>query len=231
MPLQLYLTTDTKRWIVERHDFYVAQINARVIAQFQNMETDAHRYMEAEYKRMSARYAHEDSDPASAAEDARDNAVGFYELLNDLKQQVILGALAGLYHQWEKELRRFIERELAHDVTPDDAAKAAWSGPVGDVFGVLEQFGWKVREQPFFSIIDACCLIVNVYKHGQGSSLKELDKKYQKYLPDPLGRSDLSKRPKNISHEWLTVTEQEFADIAKGLREFWEGFPERLYFA
>jgi hypothetical protein len=81
VPLQLYMTPDKKRWICETHDFYVAQIDKRVIAQFQNMKADADSYAEAEYKRLSARYGHEDVDPASIGESAYDNAVEYYRLL------------------------------------------------------------------------------------------------------------------------------------------------------
>jgi hypothetical protein len=58
MACQLDMTPDMKRWIFEAH-FYVAQINERVIAQFQDMKRDADRYAEAEYRRLSARYARE----------------------------------------------------------------------------------------------------------------------------------------------------------------------------
>lgn len=87
MPVRLHMTPGMKRSIIESHDFYVEQINRRVIAQFEDMEGDADRYAKAEYARLSARYGHEDADPASIAEDAHDNAVGYYGLLDDLKQQ------------------------------------------------------------------------------------------------------------------------------------------------
>jgi hypothetical protein len=149
--------------------------------------------------------------------------------LSDLRQSVILGALAGLYHQWEKQLRGFIEMELAHDVKRDDAAKAAWSGIIGEVFDLLREFGWDVRVQPFFAPIDACRLIVNVYKHGQGPSLVELNRRYPAYLPDPIGKRIPAFGSRGPSHEWLTVTEKDFPEIASGLRAFWEALPEQLY--
>jgi len=228
MPLRLDMTPDMKRSIVQAHDFYVEQVNKRVIAQFQDMEGDADRYAKAEYERLSARYGREDADPADVAESAHDNAVGYYSLLHDLRQQVILGAVAGPYHQWEKQLREFIVRELAHEVKRDLATEFAWSGNIGDVFGWLGQFGWDVRTQTFFPAIDACRLVVNVYKHGNGSALAQLDKKYPKYLPDPIGKLMPSERLKLVSYEWLAATEEDFAEIANGLRAFWKNFPGQL---
>jgi hypothetical protein len=68
-------------------------------------------------------------------------------LLADLRQQVILGALAGLYHRREKELRDFIERESRHDVQKAKLMKVAWHGPITDIFDLLTQFGWDVRSE------------------------------------------------------------------------------------
>ncbi len=228
MPLRLDMTPDIKRRIVQAHDFYVEQVDKRVIAQFQDMEGDADRYAKAEYERLSARYGHEDADPADVAEAAHDNAVGYYTLLHDLRQQVILGALAGLYHQWEKQLREFIERELVHEVKRDLAMKFAWSGKHRRCIRVAWPVWLGCPVSALFPAIDACRLIVNVYKHGQGQALAQLDKKYPKYLPDPIGKLIPSERPKLVNYEWLAVTEEDFAEIAKGLRAFWKSFPGQL---
>ena len=127
MQLQLYMASVMKPYILEQHDFYVAQTNKRV--NFRTWPAKADRYGEEEYRRLLARPGDEDTDLASLAETAHERAQGFYALLDDLKQQVILGAVAGLYHQWEKELRDFIERELMHDVHKDEVMKLAWRAP------------------------------------------------------------------------------------------------------
>jgi hypothetical protein len=226
MQLQLYMASIMKPYILEQHDFYVAQTNMRVLAQFQDLEGEADRHAEDEYKRLLARPGPENTD---LAETAHDRAIGFYGLLADLKQQVILGALAGLYHQWEKELREFIERELMHYVQKEEVMKIAWKDPITDIFDLLIQFGWAIRTLPFFSLIDACRLIVNVYKHGKGRSLEELNRDYPQYLRDPFG-SDVPVFIKDyLDHTLLTVSEEHFTEVADALRAFWVEFPERLY--
>ena len=220
---------ERRECILREHDFYVDQINQRVIAQFQDMEGEADRLTETEYKRLSGLYGHEDADPASIRDDAREHAIGHYQMLSDLKQQVILGALAGLYHQWEKQFRGFVERELMHYMTRDEVKKYAWPFNIGDVFDVVKHFGWDVRSQRFFKPIDACRVIVNVYKHGPGRSLDELAKEYPAYLPQMLTARFSALGLRHIDHEWLTVTETDFAELAKGLRGFWEKLPEKLY--
>jgi hypothetical protein len=226
--VQLDMTPDMKWWIFEEHDFYVAQINERVIAQFQDLNGDADRYAKAEYRRLSERPGRGDGDMAAVAEHAHDNAVEYYRMLADLKQSVILGALSGLYHQWEKQLRDFIEMELVHDMSRTEATKIAWSRDIANVFHFLGGIGWDVRAEAFFPLIDACRLVVNVYKHGQGNSLTELNSKYPEYLPDQLAKLVEIDGSSNPYHDWLSVSEDGFAKMAGGLRAFWEQFPERL---
>jgi hypothetical protein len=55
MQLQLYMASIMKPYILEQHDFYVAQTNKRVLAQFQDLEGEADRHAEDEYKRLLAR--------------------------------------------------------------------------------------------------------------------------------------------------------------------------------
>jgi hypothetical protein len=76
-------------------------------------------------------------------------------------------------------------------------------------------------------MIDACRLVVNVYKHGQGNSLTELNTKYPRYPPDPLAMVEID-RSSDVHHEWLSLSEEQFGKIAAGLRAFWEKFPERM---
>jgi hypothetical protein len=229
MQLQLYMASIMKPHLLERHDFYVAQTQKRVLDHFRDLEGEADRYCEAEYKRLLSGPGDEYTDVASLAETAHDNAIGFYGLLADLQQQVILGALAGLYHQWEKELRAFIERELMHDVQKAEVMKVAWHALITDLFDLLTHFGWAVRSESFFPLIDACRLIVNVYKHGKGRSLDELNRDYPHYLRDPFGPDAPTIIPDYLDHTLLTVTEEHFTEIAAALRAFWVAFPVRLY--
>lgn len=78
------------------------------------------------------------------------------------------------------------------------------------------------------SELDACRLVVNVYKHGQGNSLVELNEKYPEYLPNPLGNENWLREASPVHRDCLSVSEQGFAKMARGLRSFWEQFSERL---
>ncbi len=217
----------TKAHLLERHDFYVAQIKTRVLSQFQDIEGEAERYREMEYERLAELPGDEDSDMSAIADTAEDRGQDFYGLLADLKKQTILGALAGMYHQWEKDLRLFIERELRHAYEWETVQKIAWDANIGDIFKILEDAGWNVVSLNFFSLIDACRLIVNVYKHGKGTSLTQLSERYPEYLDVPSPLSEFARR--RLDHDWLSLTDVQFNQIADAMRTFWAAFPERLF--
>ena len=221
-----------RKRILKRHDFFVEQVRARVFSQFQDIEKEAEAHADNQYRWGGSLPAREDVDMSDVAEWAWEQGVQRYELLSDLKKQIVLGALAGLYHQWDMDLREFVEAELRHDIRPKDAAKAAWDPNLGNVFDILKQFGWDCREADFFSKIEACRLIVNVYKHGKGRSLEELAKTYPEYLGNLFGspNSDFSRLIGQLDHEGLKISEAQFEQFATGLRTFWITFPERLFF-
>src|SRR5579871_2176214 len=111
MSHQLYMYTAERRHIIERHDFYVDQIKKRLFLSFQNIDGEADAHANEVFHQMG-RYASEYDDPTIYAEAAYEAAIEHVQLLADLHNQVILGALAGVYHQWDKELRKFMVREL-----------------------------------------------------------------------------------------------------------------------
>ena len=220
-----------RKHILRRHDFFVEQVRTRVFSQFRDIEGEAQAHADNQYHWGGSLPARDDIDMSDVAEWALEEGIERYELLSDLRKQIILGALAGLYHQWDKDLREFVEAELRHDIRLGDAAKVAWDPNPRNVFDMLKQFGWDCREEGFFSKIDACRLIVNVYKHGKGRSLEDLAKTYPEYLRNLLGASnfDCSKWMDQLDHERLEISEAQFEVFAAALRTFWTKFPERLF--
>ena len=119
-----------------------------------------------------------------------------------------------MYHQWEKDLRHFIERELGHDIEHAKARKIAWTFKVDDVFEVLTAFKWDCRKQSFFSQIEACRLVVNVYKHGKGPALNKLADTFPEYL-DGLDKDDIFFSKESLDYEWLSITSDQFNKLQR----------------
>lgn len=51
--LQLYMYEGNRRVYLERHDFYVEQVRARVLAQFRDIETEAQQHSETIYNEVA----------------------------------------------------------------------------------------------------------------------------------------------------------------------------------
>ena len=195
--------------ILARQNFYMEQVKVRVLGNFHNMEEEATQFGD----KVFGQSEDDDSKYWDAAE--------FYMLLRDMKTQTTLGALASLYHQWEKEFRDFMENELSRSYGRAKITNCVWKSEINEIFSKLEKFGWSIRQAQWFSLLNACRLIVNVYKHGKGPSFKELGRDYPQYLK---GWDD----DMDDYYEALEITEEEFDEIAGALRQFWMDFPERL---
>ncbi len=227
MTHQLYMHGDIRKHIIERHNFYVAQVKKRLFSQFVDLETEAETHSNEVYENLGQRYA-EDDDGGWCAEAAHDAGIDHYLMLSALHQQIILGAVAGMYHQWDKELREFIIREMRHTCTKE-SIELIWKEDIGAVYAFLEEFGWQCKTMAFFPDLDACRLIVNIYKHGNGKSLNDLSKKYPQYLTGYKLKEKNSPFPEYLNHEMRTITEEQFEQLSRSILAFWGAFPERSY--
>ena len=226
--MQLYLWDGTRRIIIERHSFFVEQAKQRLLNQFTDIEGEADRYEEKAWEAAQSIPCYDgEIDMGDLAESVRDDAISHYVLLDEMRKQVLLSMIAGLFHQWDKELREFIDMEFMHYTTSEWIEKHIWRATTAQIFEILEEFDWKVTEQPFYKLIDACNLIVNVYKHGKGASLKRLHDNYPKYLTREGWESWTGKV--YLDHRWLNVSHEDFDKFADAIKSFWRGMPEQLY--
>ena len=228
MEPQIYMWSGAREIFLARHDFYIEQVRVRVLNNFDNMEEEADRVAQEVYDRIGSTYSDGDVDMSVAADTAMEHGLGFYLLLSEMKSQTMLGAVASLYHQWDKTLRGFMERELSHTYDRDEVTKCIWPSNIEELFNLLEEFGWPLRQAQWYPPIKACHLIVNVYKHGKGRSLDELAQNYPQYLKGLFENTTETSLPRPPDHEDLEVTDEEFDHIAAALRQFWVEFPERL---
>lgn len=226
--VQLYLWSGARAQFLALHQFYVEQMKSRILAQFNDLKAEADNYGKAAYERIGARYGYGDVDEADVAEAAYDEVIAHYQALTDLRKQVLLGGLAGMFHQWDKTLREHLERELIHYFDREKIEKEVWKVPTADLLDLFEEFGWVVKGLSLYSKIDALQLVVNVYKHGKGRSLTELHSKYPEHVVDPLAAHMPKGFELGLDHEWLTVTDAHFDEFAAAITDFWTAMPERL---
>jgi hypothetical protein len=211
--------------------FYRDQAEKRVLNQFSDIEAEAEDFSHQEYERMGQYFDPDRHDPSDFAEAAWEKGIDHFMLLQDLQKQMLVGLIAGMYHEFEKQLREWLQREFAHSFRMEKLEPRIWSQDIGKIFDLLESCGWKIRNKRFFGIIDSCRLIVNVFKHGNGKSLDDLKASYPQFLRTTFSGDDLPTFPEKAEHSDLEVTADDFDKFYQGFRQFWEFVPKETMFS
>ena len=231
MKPQILMWSSERNHLLTRHDFYMERVKVRLLRNFDNMEEEAEQINHEMHERLAALES-EGGDMAARADIARHDGMEFYLLLSHVKTQTTLGALASLYHQWEKDFRGFMQRQqILVRRNGNEVKDYFWDCTTKELFDALESFGWSIHETQFYHSLNSCRLIVNVYKHGKGYALDSLIEHYPQYLKGRFNDSAESSFLGTPRHEDLAITEEEFDQIGEGIRQFWTDFPRRLVLA
>lgn len=214
--------------LIEQHEFYVREARSRLLSRFENIEADADNAAE-EWLAESDKWFGPDDDPGSFYEEAYDVSIQHYQMLSDMREQTRLSVVAGMYHQWDKQLRDWLVSEIRHWHHGDHVRDKVWGADFASIIDLLESFGWPIRTTQYFKSLDECRLVVNVYKHGDGGALNALKQQHPQYLPDPLAGA--RGRPFDVSsrdHTDLRVDDQQFQAFVDAMPAFWRAVPESV---
>lgn len=215
--------------VISRHDFYVEQAQARLFSQFNNIESESEKYAETWLEKNSNRFNPDRHDPGEFEEQAYDESIGFYDLLSGLRDTTRLAVTAGMFHEWDKQLRVWIAAQIQHWRHGQAAQDAIWSANFSDLMDLLEGYGWSFRNQDFHKKLDTLRLVVNAYKHGLGSAFSALrlsnpeyfDTKIEDFLGTPF-------EDQRLDHTHLKVSDEQFRIFAEAIRTFWVTVPDTL---
>ncbi len=209
------------------HQFYVEQAQKRLLSQFDDIETEAETAANDWLEQNSNQFDPDRHDPGDFYEAANDAGIEFYELLSGMRQQTTLSVVAGMFHEWDKQFRDWLVREIQHWHHGDSLASKIWSADFGQIAELLECLGWDKAKIIYYGQLDACRLIVNVYKHGKGKSLDELKQKYPIYLDDPFaGAGGSFSGVYYRDHTHLKVSRDHFQAFSDAIVAFWQAIPE-----
>lgn len=214
-------------WMAEHH-FYLEQARKRLLSQFDSMEAEADRAAEAHLEKRSKFFDPEAHDEADLYESANDKAIEFYQLLSDMKDRTRLSVVAGMYYEWDKKLREWIVRELRHWCGGGNVVKSIWKVDISSIFDFLRVFDFDSKALLGYERLDAMRLVVNVFKHGDGTSLDELKVKYPEFVPDPLGARGEYRSP-YLDHTNMAVTEKHLEQFSKAILDFWQSVPKEMW--
>jgi hypothetical protein len=218
-----------RRSLIAGHLFYVEQAKKRLLSQFEDIEAEAEKTAEDWLKRNEHRFDPDRHDSSDFYEAANEVGIEFYGLLSDMREQTRLSVVAGMFHEWDKKVRDWLVREIQHWHHGNDVVRVVWEADFKQLADLFESIGWPVRSTDYFRSLDACRLVVNVYKHGEGTSLDDLKKRFPEYLDDPFHDqggvfSDLRYR----DHTHLKVSVEQFQAFSDAIVAFWKAVPGRI---
>lgn len=218
--------------LMAEHRFYVEQAHKRLLSQFENMEAEADKAAKKHLEEMSINFNPDLHDPAAFYEDANDKGIEFYQLLSDMHEDTRLGVVAGMFHQWDKNLRKWIIQEIHHWHHGENARSTIWKTDVPALMDFLVGFGFNVKTLPSYDRLDAMRLVVNVFKHGNGRSLEDLKKSFPELIPNPLGTdSDHQFFFQYSDHTDMKVTDAHLIQFSEAILDFWKTVPKEIFFS
>ncbi len=217
-----------RRSLIKGHEFYVDQARKRLLSQFENMSAEADKAADEWLEQSSGAFDPDRHDPGDFYEAAYEHSIEFYQLLSDMRDRTRLSVVAGMFHEWDKQLRDWLVREMHHWHRGETAASKVWSADFGKIADLLQSFGWNLRSAEYFNTLDACRLVVNVYKHGAGKSLDDLKQSYPHYLRDPADESLDLPDTRFLDHTHLKVTDEQFRAFSEAIVAFWRDVPENI---
>lgn len=219
----------TREHLIASHEFYVAEAKRRLLDPFtdESMTEDANAFAEAWLARIP--FDPDRDDPTDHYEQSYDESISFYQRLADLRDTTRLSIVAGMFHEWEKQVRDWLGKELGQHGFGKYAHAAVWSVKLDELFDLFEGCGWPVRTLGFFEQLQRCQLVTNVYKHGNGPSFEAL----KDTAPDLIGNTDGLPAffVSALDHSSLTVGDDDLARFSDAITTFWRELPENIFFS
>ncbi|MQT79088.1 hypothetical protein [Pseudomonas helleri] len=220
-----------REFLIQQHRFYVNEARTRLMGQFENINADADEAAEEWLERRGKFFDPDRDDEGSIYEEAEGVAIEFYRQLDEMREQTRLSVVAGMFHAWEKNLRKWITDELRRWRLGPRTIAAVWGADFPKLMELLASLGWSIQDTDYLAVLNQCRCVVNVFKHGDGKSLDELKRSFPKYLIDPVnprfGLDATEIAWLNYSH--LHVTEAQIQEFSEAIIEFWESVPENIY--
>jgi hypothetical protein len=215
-----------RRNLIKAQTFYFEQGKKRLLSQFKDIGHEAELETQAWLEEQSG-YFDPDDDPARIHEDARDQNILIFSLLEEMRGGVLVLLAAGIYHAWEKQLKEWLASEARHSGSGDHLRAAIWKKDFANMMDLFEGMGWAVRGAPFFAKLDACRLVANVHKHGSGPSFNDLKARCPEYLFDAFARGPFSDS-RFADHTRLRVSEDQLEEFHRSIIGFWETVPGEI---
>jgi len=216
-----------RRSLIKAHSFYFSQAMTRLLGQFENIDEESNQENDRWLAEQASFFDPERDDPSDHFQSAYDASIEFHQMLWEMRETTQLSIVAGIYHRWDKQLRDWLVKEARHAIGHTEVAKAIWRADFPATMDLMESMGYQVHNSAFFGKLDACRLVVNVYKHGPGISLTELKRNYPQYLSHAF-QTDLPTDVERMGYTNLRVTDDHLREFSDAIIEFWMRMPQEV---
>ncbi|WP_299567520.1 hypothetical protein [uncultured Sulfitobacter sp.] len=220
-----------RRHLIDEHNFFVSQARERLFSKFddEEMKSAAEAHADETWEGMGRHFDPDRHDPGDFAEQAYEAGMDLYLSLCDMREQVLFAILVSIFHRWEKEIRDWLVREMQHWLPDETAFRRVWSSSFVEVLNLLKDLGLDVREKPYYKALDACRLMVNVHKHGDGKSLDDLKRRY----PELIASEEEIGQDRELALLWkdhtsLQISVEQFEIVSDAIVQFWNDLPETI---
>lgn len=214
--------------LIAKQRFYVEQAEKRLLGQFDNISAEAQQKSDDWLAQHGHLYDPDRHESGEFEEIAFDAGLSFFMSLSHLKERTYLSVVAGMYHEWEIQLREWLTRESRYWHGGEALKQAIWNANTNQIFDLFTGLGWKVCDTDFSQKLKACGLVVNVYKHGDGLSLQKLSANFPVYLDDPLQTEAGPIFGKYMNHTNLKVSIEQIHEFSEAILAFWSELPEYI---
>lgn len=214
--------------LIEQHRFYIEQGKMKLLSQFENIKQEADEAGKRWLEDHSHRFDPGRHDPATFEEDAYQESIEYYRLLSELRDQTRLSLVAGMFHAWDKQLRDWLLKEVRHWHLGRNVTNKIWSASFEDIEELLNGLGLAKKNSTYLRKLGACRYVVNVYKHGDGTSLDKLKEMHPEYLRDFIPGVDPADIVR-LDHTHLAVSDEQLYEFSSAIIEFWQFIPDSVY--
>lgn len=155
---------------IRQVELFVESIEKRIIHSFDSMEDDAEKVQDEIWENSTSSGNPENVDEASLAEQARNEAVKYYEMLSGVRQSFLNICAASLYHFFEQQLIFMLRREIL-PISLEKDSKLFKARIFRDK---LKEIGIDVTTFASWPVIEELRLVANTVKHAEGDSAEDL---------------------------------------------------------
>jgi hypothetical protein len=209
-------------------DAFARCLTKRLLPTFESVGEEADRVEQEAWDRPS--YS-EDTDPADLAEQARNEAITFVQMMESIRQGLINMFAASLWHALEQKLLLLHRRELLD--REERGNPKLWS--LDEIKKRFKAAGVDIETFSSWSCVDELRLLANTVKHADGYSCEELKARHPDLFVPPTSLGHMMAVDEVLRDAYLTrpvfepilgesvyVTQEQFEGYAKAVQAFLE---------